>query len=149
MCESDSRRRGGIQTLRIAVASNHYTSARIDIARLMRPRSIAIVGVSPERGSPGGGVLDNLERFRYGGDIRLVSRSRGEVKGRPCVAAIDDLPAGIDLAMLMLPRAAIEAAVAACARRAIGAVVIFAAGFAEAGGEWKAAQDRVAAVARA
>jgi len=114
----------------------------------MRPRSIAIVGVSPQPGSPGGGVLDNLERFGYGGDIHLVSRSRGEVKGRPCVASIDDLLEGIDTALLTIPRAAIEEAVSACARRAVGAVIIFAAGFAEAGGEWKAAQERIAAVAR-
>jgi acyl-CoA synthetase (NDP forming) len=121
---------------------------RIDIAPLMRPQSIAIVGVSPERGSPGGGALDNLERFRYGGEIHLVSRNRSEVKGRLCVASIDDLPDGVDTALLTIPRAAIEEAVAACARRAVGAVIIFASGFAEAGGEWKAAQDRIAAVAR-
>src|SRR5258706_4984099 len=114
----------------------------------MRPRSIAIVGVSPQPGSPGGGVLDNLERLGYGGDIHLVSRSRGEVKGRPCVASIDDLLEGIDTALLTIPRAAIEEAVSAWARRAVGAVIIFAAGFAEAGGEWKAAQERIAAVAR-
>jgi acyl-CoA synthetase (NDP forming) len=104
----------------------------IDIARLMRPRSVAIVGVSPQPGSPGGGVLDNLERYGYGGDIHLVSRSRGEVKGRPCVASIDDLPEGVDTVLLTIPRAAIEEAVSACARRAGGAVIIFAAGFAEA-----------------
>src|SRR5215813_14794887 len=121
---------------------------RIDIARLMRPRSVAIVGVSPQPGSPGGGVLDNLERYGYGGDIHLVSRSRSEVKGRPCVASIDDLPEGVDTALLTIPRAAIEEAVSACARQAVGAVIIFAAGFAEAGGEWKAAQERIAAVAR-
>src|SRR6266849_10841366 len=121
------------------------TTHRIDIARLMRPRSIAIVGVSPERGSPGGGVLENLERYGYGGEIHLVSRSRAHVKGRPCVASIDDLPEGIDTVLLTIPRAAIEPAVSACARRAVGAVIIFAAGFAEAGGEWKAAQERIAA----
>jgi len=124
------------------------TTHRIDIARLMRPRSIAIVGVSPERGSPGGGVLENLERYGYGGEIHLVSRSCGQVKGRTCVASIDDLPEGVDTVLLMTPRAAVEPAVSACARRAVGAVIIFAAGFAEAGGEWKAAQERIAAVAR-
>jgi len=132
----------------VAGRDDTSTACRIDIARLMRPRSIAIVGVSPQPGSPGGGVLDNLERFGYGGDIHLVSRSRGEVKGRPCVASIDDLPEGVDAALLTIPRAAIEEAVSACARRAVGAVIIFAAGFAEAGGEWTAAQDRIAAVAR-
>jgi acetate---CoA ligase (ADP-forming) len=124
------------------------TATPIDITRLVRPRSIAIVGVSPEPGSPGGGVLDNLERAAYAGALHLVSRSRSEVRGRPCAGSIDDLPEGIDLAVLTVPRAAIVEAVAACARRRVGAAIIFAAGFAEAGGEWKAAQNRIAAVAR-
>jgi acetate---CoA ligase (ADP-forming) len=124
------------------------TAHRIDIARLMRPRSIAIVGISPQRGSGGGVVLENLERYGYGGEIHLVSRSSTEIKGRTCVASIDDLPDGVDAALLMMPRAAIEPAVAACARRKVGGAIVFAAGFAEAGGEWKAAQERIAATAR-
>ena len=35
-----------------------------DVTRLLRPRSIAIVGVSPEPGSLGGAVLANLEALR-------------------------------------------------------------------------------------
>jgi acetate---CoA ligase (ADP-forming) len=132
----------------VAGRDDTSTTRRIDIARLMRPRSIAIVGVSAEPGSPGGGVLDNLERYGYGGKIHLVSRSRGNVNGRRCVASIDDLPEGVDTALLTVPRVAVESAVSACVRRAVGAVIIFAAGFAEAGGEWKAAQERIAAVAR-
>jgi acyl-CoA synthetase (NDP forming) len=125
------------------------TAHRIDIARLMRPRSIAIIGISPQRGSAGGAVLENLERYGYGGEIHLVSRSCGEINGRTCVASIDDLPEGVDAVLLMMPRAAIEPAIAACARREVGGVIIFAAGFAEAGGAWKAAQERIAATARA
>jgi acyl-CoA synthetase (NDP forming) len=124
------------------------TAHRIDIARLMRPRSIAIVGISPQRGSGGGAVLENLERYGYGGEIHLVSRSCREIKGRTCVASIDDLPEGVDAVLLMMPRVAIEPAIAACARREVGGVIVFAAGFAEAGGEWKAAQERIAATAR-
>ena len=119
-----------------------------DMARLMRPRSIAIVGISPEPTSPGFTLLRNLEHFGYGGAIHLVSRSRNEVKGRPCVPEIDALPHGIDCAVLMLPRAATEEAVSALARRRAGAAVVFAAGFGEASGEWEAAQQRFAAVAR-
>jgi acetate---CoA ligase (ADP-forming) len=122
--------------------------ASLDIARLFRPRAIAIAGISPEPSSPGFALLGNLERFNYRGDIHLVSRSRSEVAGRACVPSIDELPDGVDLAMLMLPRAAIEEAVSACVRKKIGATMIFAAGFGEMGGEWGAAQDRFAAVAR-
>ena len=131
------------------IAPNHPGTPRPDIGRLMKPRSIAIVGISPDPGNPGSGLVANLKRLGYAGEIHLVSRNRSEVNGRLCVATIDLLPEGIDVAVLIVPRVAIEEAVAACARRRIGAVVVFAAGFAEAGGEWKAAQDRFAAVARA
>jgi acetate---CoA ligase (ADP-forming) len=129
------------------VAREGAAAPVFDLARLIRPRSIAIVGIAPEPGSPGFGVLGNLERFAYGGEIFLVSRSRSEVAGRPCVAAIDRLPRGVDLALLMLPRAAIEDAITACAAQGIGAAIVFAAGFGEAGGEWAAAQDRIARTA--
>ncbi len=120
----------------------------MDISRLMRPRSIAIVGISPEPTSAGFLALRNLENFRYPGDIHLVSRNRDEVAGRKCVRTIDDLPSGVDAALLLVPRGATEEAVAACVRRNIGGAVIFSAGFAEAGAEWKAVQDRIAATAQ-
>lgn len=121
--------------------------AAMDIGRLMRPRSVAIVGISPEPSSAGFLVLRNLEQHGYPGAIHLVSRNRSEINGRPCVKTIDELPDGVDAAMLLIPRVAIEEAVQACARRKIGGIIIFAAGFGEAGGEWKVAQDRIAAIA--
>jgi acyl-CoA synthetase (NDP forming) len=121
--------------------------AQMDIARLMRPRSVAIVGVSPEPSSAGFLMLRNLDHHGYTGTIHLVSRNRTEINGRACVKTIDELPEGVDAAMLLIPRVAIEDAVKACARRGVGGIIIFAAGFGEAGGEWKAAQDRIAAIA--
>jgi acetate---CoA ligase (ADP-forming) len=121
----------------------------IDISRLMRPRSVAVVGISPEPSSTGFLALRNLEDFGYQGTIHLVSRNHAAIASRSCVRAIDDLPDGVDAAMLFLPRLAIEDAVAACARRGIGGVVVFASGFAEAGGDWQAAQERIAGLARA
>ena len=115
----------------------------------MRPRSIAIVGISPEPSSAGFLALRNLEEFDYRGAIHLVSRNQTSIGDRACLRAIDDLPDGVDAAMLFLPRVAIEDAVAACARRGVGGAVVFAAGFGEAGGEWQAAQERIAATARA
>jgi acyl-CoA synthetase (NDP forming) len=121
----------------------------IEISRLMRPRSIAIIGISPEPSSAGFLALRNLEEFDYRGPIHLVSRNRTSIGDRACLRAIDDLPDGVDAAMLFLPRVAIEDAVAACARRGVGGAVVFAAGFGEAGGEWQAAQERIAATAGA
>jgi acetate---CoA ligase (ADP-forming) len=122
--------------------------ARHAVARLVRPGSIAIVGVSPEPGSLGGAVLQNLTRFGYGGDIHLVSRSRSEIDGRSCVASIADLPKGIDVAVLAVPSAGIKDAVESCVQREVGAAMIYAAGFAETGEAGRAEQDAIARVAR-
>ncbi len=118
------------------------------IERMLRPRSIAIVGASPAPGSLGAGLLANLERFGFSGDIHLVSASRTEINGRPCVNAASALPAGVDCAVLAIPRAGILEAVAGCAARGVGGVIIYAAGFAEAGPEGVELQAQIARIAR-
>ncbi|MEA3024391.1 MAG: hypothetical protein QOK01_3243 [Alphaproteobacteria bacterium] len=120
----------------------------VAVARLLRPRSIAIVGISPEPASFGANVLASLKSFDYRGAIHLVSRGRTEVLGRACVAAIDDLPPGIDVAVLCVPRAAVSEAVAACGRRRVGGAIVFASGFAETGEAGRAEQNALAASAR-
>jgi acyl-CoA synthetase (NDP forming) len=122
--------------------------APVSVERLLRPRSIAIVGISPEPGSFGAAALSSLASFGYGGAIHLVSRSRHEVLGRSCVASMDDLPEGIDLAVLCLPQAGVLDAIAACGRRRIGGAVVYAAGFAETGAVGLANQEALAGTAR-
>src|SRR5262249_56028399 len=89
------------------------------LTRLRRPGAVAIVGATAEPGSIGGAVLVNLERCGYRGDIHLVSRRAKEINGRPCVAAIDELPGGIDAAGLGVPRPAVGDAGAGCGRRGV------------------------------
>lgn len=118
------------------------------LGRLMRPRSVAIVGVSPEPGHMGGTVLANLERCRFAGDIHLVTRSRTEINGRPCVPGIDDLPHGVDVAVLVVPQTIALDAIAACGRRGVGAAIVFASGFAEVDAAGRVAQEQLAEAAR-
>ena len=119
------------------------------LARLLRPRSIAVVGASPEPLSVGNNVLANLRRFKWKGELHLVSRSRAEIDGHACAPSIDDLPMGVDAAILVVPAQAVRESVEACARRGIGGVVVFASGFSEQDDAGKTAQDVIAAIARA
>ncbi len=116
---------------------------------MLHPRSVAIVGVSPEPGHPGSTVLANLERCRFEGAIHLVSRSRTEFNGRPCVPGIDALPHGVDVAVLIVPQTAVIDAIAALGRRGVGAAIVFASGYAEVGDAGRADQEKLAAAARA
>src|SRR4051812_9939372 len=121
---------------------------RSAIERMLRPRSVAIVGASPSPGSLGASLLANLERFAFPGDVHLVSATRDEISGRPCVKSTSALPEGVDCATIAIPRAGVLDAVAGCAKRGVGGVVIYAAGFAEAGPEGEDLQVKIARIAR-
>jgi acyl-CoA synthetase (NDP forming) len=121
----------------------------MNLSRLLTPKSVAIVGASPTPGALGNSVLQNLERHAFSGDIHLINPKRDEIGGRPCLKSIDDLPEGVDAAVLAIPGPAVLPAVQALAARGVGAAVIFSAGFAEGGEEGLAAQAEVARIARA
>jgi acyl-CoA synthetase (NDP forming) len=123
-------------------------STRRAIDRLLRPRSVAIVGASAEPASPGFRVLTNLEGVGFTGEIHLVTRRAAEINGRRCVPTIADLPQGIDAAVLIVPEAAVADAINGCIERGVGGIALFAAGFAETGEEGRAKQEKIAALAR-
>lgn len=117
------------------------------IERLLRPRSIAIVGASATPGALGASVLANLQRMGFSGDIHLINPNRIEINGRPCLKSIDELTIGVDAAVLAIPRTGVLEAVTALARRSVGAAVIFSAGFAEGGEAGRAEQREIARIA--
>jgi acyl-CoA synthetase (NDP forming) len=116
------------------------------LARLLKPRSIAIAGASPDPATMGGVVLANCERFGFDGPIHLISPTRDEINGRLCVKSVDALPEGVDALVLNVPRAAILPAVEAAAARGVGGVIVFASGFAEGSDEGRREQDDIAAI---
>ena len=115
------------------------------VERLMRPKSVAIVGISSKPGSAGHTVLANLTLNKFPGDIYLVGRSGGEIEGRKVHASIDELPEGVGLAVFTLPAAGVKEALEGCARRKVRAAVVFASGFAEVGNT--AAQEELQKIA--
>ncbi|CAN5879288.1 hypothetical protein BH11PSE6_BH11PSE6_18170 [soil metagenome] len=119
----------------------HDGADRRPIERLFRPRAVAIVGASDKPGALGASVLNNLVRQGFPGAIHLVNPKRSEIGGRPCVASVDDLPEGVDAAVLAIPRVGVLDALRGLAARKVGAVVIFSAGFAEDGPQGLADQQ--------
>jgi len=117
------------------------------VARFLRPRSVAIIGISTRPGSAGQIILQCLKVNNFAGDVFLVGRSDAPIDGRAVLKSPDELPEGVDLAVFTLPAAAVPEAMQASARRKVGSAMVFAAGFAETGDY--ATQDAVAATARA
>ncbi len=121
--------------------------ARNALDRLIRPRSVAILGASDKPGALGNQVLANLERHGFTGDIHLINPKRDSIAGRACLRSVADLPEGVDAAVLAIPGGAVLDTIRALAVRGVGAAVIFSAGFAEGGEEGLAAQRVVARIA--
>jgi len=117
------------------------------IARLIDPASIAIVGASDKSGALGASVLANLERNGFDGTIHLINPKRDSIGGHPCLASADDLPEGVDCAVLAIPRPAVLETMRSLAARKVGSAIIFSAGFAEDGDAGIAEQNELAEIA--
>src|SRR5882757_3239708 len=115
---------------------------------LLRPGRVAIIGMSSRSGSAGQIVLNNLRSGGYKGEIHLVGRSGGEIGGLPVLTEVAQLPAQIDLAILMVPAEALKDTVRQCVGRQIRSAVAFASGFAELGEGGRAEQLEIAEIAR-
>lgn len=117
------------------------------IARLLAPRSVAVIGASDKSGALGASVLGNLDRNGFAGEVYPINPNREAIGGRPCLPSVDVLPEGVDVAVLAIPKAGVLDAVRGLAARKAGAAIIFSAGFAEGGAEGLAEQAELARIA--
>lgn len=102
--------------------------------RLLRPRSVAVVGASERAGSYGGEALLNLRRVGFAGAVYAVNPRRTSVHGLPCHASLAALPEAVDAVVVAIPAPAAPEVIEEAGRLGCGGAVVFAAGFAEAGG---------------
>lgn len=108
--------------------------------RLLRPRSVAVVG-----GRAAAEVVRQCRRLGFDGALWPVHPERDTVEGLPAYRTVSDLPAPPDAVFLGVNRHATEAMLPALGEA--GGAVCFAAGFAEAGDDDR--QRRLVAAAGA
>ncbi|WP_084526322.1 acetate--CoA ligase family protein [Nocardia vaccinii] len=119
------------------------------VRRVLNPQSVAVIGASAKPGSVTGPIIANLERNGYQGTVHLVGRTPGTVGERPILTSIEDLPDGIDLAILSLPAEAVLPTLEQIADKQMGGAVVFASGFAEMGEQGSQLQCEIAEYVRA
>ena len=100
---------------------------------LFSPRSIAVVGASRRPGSVGGAVLHNLVAGGFTGPVYPVNPAARSIHSLPCYPSVSALPEAPELAVVVVPAAAVPGTVEECLRRGAGGVVVISAGFAETG----------------
>lgn len=99
--------------------------------RLLRPKSLALVGASPKEGSVGRGMITSTSMPGTPSKIYLVNPGYDEIDGQKCYKSLRDLPEVVDLAVLGIANARLEAAIDEVIQCGIGAATIFASGYVE------------------
>ncbi|HSV52546.1 MAG TPA: CoA-binding protein, partial [Burkholderiaceae bacterium] len=87
-----------------------------DLSRLIRPRSIALVGASDRMHSIGERTLTNLlDHSEFDGEVYLVNPTKAEIRGQRCWPSVAALPATPDVAVIVVPAAGVLAVAEECA----------------------------------
>ena len=93
--------------------------------RLLKPRSIAIVGASPREGSFGNMIERSIASLGFQGQVFLINPKYSEIHGRPAYASLQDLPTAPDCVAMAIADAALPAALATAAHAGAGSAVLF------------------------
>jgi acetyl coenzyme A synthetase (ADP forming)-like protein len=120
--------------------------ARLDA--ILRPRSIAVVGASRKPHSIGREILHNLIRFGFNGPVYPVNPALGAVHSIRAYPSLRDIPDPVDLAIIVVPRAAVPAVLDDAVARGVRGLVVITAGYRETGAEGARAEEELKAKVR-
>ena len=103
----------------------------MDLTRLLRPRSVAVVGASERDDSYAGETLLNLRAAGFPGPVCGVNPNRAEAHGFPCFPSLSELPEVPDAVVVGIPAAGVPEVVEEAGALGCGGAVVYGAGFAE------------------
>lgn len=124
------------------------TAPLAGLDKLVRPTSIAVLGASDDPTRIGGRPIAYMLARGFPGAIHPVNPRRDTVQGLRAFPTLDDVPGPVDAAIIAVPAEAAREAVRACARKGVGAAIMFTAGFAETGERGASEQEAILAEAR-
>ncbi len=105
------------------------------------PCSVAVVGASTRRDSIGFALLHNLVLSEFQGAVYPVNPGARVIHSLRAYPKVTAIPDPVDLAVILVPRAAVAGVVADCVEHGVRGLVVISAGFAETGAEG-AAQEK-------
>ncbi len=95
------------------------------LARLLTPRSVALVGASAKPDTVGRGMIESVRGGGFAGTVHLVNPNYAEIEGLPCHPSLAVLPESVDLAVIGVSNVRIEAQLGEAIRHGAGAAAIF------------------------
>lgn len=115
----------------------------MNLQKLLKPKTVAIVGASEKAGFGGDTTRNYLKFSRNLEGLYLVNPGRDTLFGRKAYHSLDEVPVDVDLVVLCTPQRTIIPLLRDAARKHCGGAVVFASGYAETGAEGKALQQEL------
>ncbi|MBI5432315.1 MAG: acetate--CoA ligase family protein [Planctomycetes bacterium] len=115
---------------------------------LFRPRSVAVIGASRRPGSIGYEILHNLITGGFVGKVFPVNPKADVLHSIKCHRTVTAIADPVDLAVVVVPKDGVPAAIEQCAKKRVGAVIVITAGFKETGVVGAQAEARILRTAR-
>lgn len=113
------------------------------IHRLLKPRSVAVIGASADPAKTAGRPVSYLLKHHFAGDIYPVNPKVSAIGDLPCYQSVDALPAVPDVGIVLLGAERAHEAVRDLSRRGTAAAIVLASGYKEIGGEGERRQKEL------
>jgi acetyl coenzyme A synthetase (ADP forming)-like protein len=156
--EVDVRAKDGVLEVQFPTALSGEARGRFEerervaavaaVTSFLRPRSLAVVGVSRRRGTVGAEIFNNVLSGRFAGPVYAINPHAETVQGQPAYASIADLPEPAELAVIAVPAAVVNDVARECGAAGVRALLVISAGFAEAGQTGKQRQGELLGICR-
>ncbi len=126
-----------------AMEQRAWTAGVHSISRILRPRSVAVVGAGRDPLNIGHAVVRNLVSGGFTGPVYPVNPNAAAIDGVPCFPSVEAVAGPVDLAVVAIPAAQCLEVVDACARKGVHGLVVISSGFAEVGAAGAALQKEL------
>src|SRR5437764_10086894 len=117
------------------------------LERLIRPKSVAIIGASADAGKLTGRPLAFLEKYGFGHEVFPVNPRYQSIGRYPCFPDIRSLPHAPDVAIVLVGSSRVPDAVRDLGAIGTGAAIVLAGGFGESGAEGMLRQQQLKSAA--
>src|ERR687894_192880 len=108
---------------------------RQQLDSIFRPETVAVIGATERPGSVGRTIMWNLVSSLFGGTVFPVNSHRPSILGIKAYHSVSEVPARVDLAVIVAPAPAVPGIIRECAEAEVEGAVIISAGFRETGPE--------------
>ena len=103
--------------------------------KIMKPKSIAVIGASTKPKTIGSEIMQRLRDYKFNGNIYPINPKGGMIEGFQAYTSIKEVPSEVDLAVIVVNSKFVLDTIDQCHEKGIKGLCIITAGFKETGKE--------------